>query len=153
MKNNHHSNCRFQLPPDLQRMIDLEDAQAKTDSARSVASKATPRSPGFPSARSTVADAKALSVSSSPKTMSSNSGAKDTPLIFSDEDVHKEEAMDAKRSQVWSDPVAAGKEQWVERIEARIFALSTKEAKAAVQMTTTPIAQLPSPNLFHPQSR
>lgn len=82
-------------------------------------------------------------------------GSKDSAVLFSDEDDHKSSLNHGARSPkkaYLADPVAAGKEQWIERIEAKIFALSTKEAKAAVQMTT-PQIQLPSPNFFHPQSR
>lgn len=102
-------------------------------------------------------------VKSSPSPSPSAGGAKDA-VLFSDED---DAAMPktssaaatatvamakAQQKLHLADPVAAGKEQWVERIEAKIFALSSKEAKAAVQLTT-PHHSLPSPSLFHPQSR
>lgn len=139
--------CRFQLPADLQQVIDLDAKTTPKGSARTPCDlKSTPSS-----SSSSSSDAKPLASPSHPSPSSAR-GAKDA-VLFTDED---DAAMPKKASSVpkphLADPVAAGKEQWVERIEAKIFALSSKEAKAAVQLTT-PHHSLPSPSLFHPQSR
>lgn len=127
-------------------MIDSEDKQnqsVRNTGRTSVTS--TPRSPS-----STIGSA-AASASKSPLAQSTKEDAK-AHVLFSDED-ESSVALSFKRGQLLSDPVAAGKKQWVERIEAKIFALSTKEAKSAVQMTTPHYNQLPSPSFFHPQGR
>jgi Leucine-rich repeat (LRR) protein len=140
------SLLRFQLPPDLQRMIDSEDKQ--NQSVRNTGRTSVTSTPRNPS--STIGSA-AASASKSLLAQSTKEDAK-AHVLFSDED-ESSAALLLKRGQLLSDPVAAGKEQWVERIEAKIFALSTKEAKSAVQMTTPHYNQLPSPSFFHPQGR
>jgi hypothetical protein len=123
-------------------VIDVDAKTTPKGSARTPRDfKSTPSlSPSSSSSYSS--DAKSTTLRPSP----SVGGAKDA-VRFTDED---DAAMSNKPH--LADPVAAGKEQWVERIEAKIFALSSKEAKAAVQLTT-PHHSLPSPSLFHPQSR
>jgi hypothetical protein len=127
-------------------MIDSEDKQ--NQSVRNTGRTSVTSTPRNPS--STIGSA-AASASKSLLAQSTKEDAK-AHVLFSDED-ESSAALLLKRGQLLSDPVAAGKEQWVERIEAKIFALSTKEAKSAVQMTTPHYNQLPSPSFFHPQGR
>jgi hypothetical protein len=132
-------------------VIDLDAKTTPKGSARTPRDVKSSPSSSSSSSYSSASDAKSTTTT---RPSPSAGGAKDA-VRFTDEDdaaMPKKSSAAAQQKAHLADPVAAGKEQWVERIEAKIFALSSKEAKAAVQLTT-PHHSLPSPSLFHPQSR